>query len=34
VELTYYSDDDRLLVNGTLAKPSVSHIRRKHPAAQ
>src|SRR5580658_93702 len=30
-ELTYYSDDDRLLVNGSLAKPSISHIRRKHP---
>jgi len=33
-ELTYYSNDDRLLVNGSLSKPSVSHIRRKHPLAQ
>jgi lipopolysaccharide export system protein LptA len=30
-ELTYYSDDDRLLVNGTAAKPAISHIRKKHP---
>jgi len=29
-ELIYYSDDDRLLVNGTAAQPVVSHIRRKH----
>jgi len=29
--LTYYSDDDRLLVNGSDAKPAISHIRRKHP---
>jgi lipopolysaccharide export system protein LptA len=29
-ELTYYSNDDRLLVNGTVAKPAISHIRRKH----
>jgi lipopolysaccharide export system protein LptA len=30
-ELTYYSNDDRLLVNGTDAKPALSHILRKHP---
>jgi lipopolysaccharide export system protein LptA len=29
-ELTYYSNDDRLLVNGSPAKPAISHIRRKH----
>lgn len=29
-ELTYYSNDDRLLVNGSVAKPAISHIRRKH----
>ena len=29
-ELTYFSDDDRLLVNGSPAKPAMSHIRRKH----
>jgi len=29
-ELTYYSDDDRLLVNGSLAHPVTSRIRRKH----
>ncbi len=29
-ELTYYSDDDRLLVTGTDGKPAVSHIHRKH----
>jgi lipopolysaccharide export system protein LptA len=31
VELTYYSDDDRLVVSGSDAKPAVSHIRKKHP---
>jgi hypothetical protein len=30
-ELTYYSDDDRLLVKGSDGKPAVSHIRKKHP---
>jgi len=30
-ELTYYSNDDRLLVNGSSAKPAISHIRKKHP---
>ncbi|MGA3040590.1 MAG: LPS export ABC transporter periplasmic protein LptC [Bryobacteraceae bacterium] len=30
-ELTYYSDDDRLLVKGSDGKPAISHIRRKHP---
>jgi lipopolysaccharide export system protein LptA len=30
-ELTYYSDDDKLLVNGSTAQPVVSHIRRRHP---
>jgi lipopolysaccharide export system protein LptA len=30
-ELIYYSDDDRLLVNGSVARPAVSHLRRKHP---
>ncbi len=30
-ELTYFSNDDRLLVNGSAAKPAISHIRRKHP---
>lgn len=30
-ELTYYSDDDRLLVNGTAARPVSSRILRKHP---
>jgi lipopolysaccharide export system protein LptA len=30
-ELTYYSDDDRLVVTGTDAKPSIGHIRKKHP---
>jgi lipopolysaccharide export system protein LptA len=30
-ELTYYSNDDRLLVKGSDAKPAISHIRRKHP---
>jgi lipopolysaccharide export system protein LptA len=30
-ELTYYSDDDRLLVTGSDGKPAVSHIRKKHP---
>jgi lipopolysaccharide export system protein LptA len=30
-ELTYYSDDDRLVVNGSPTMPSISHIRRKHP---
>ncbi|HLY20603.1 MAG TPA: LPS export ABC transporter periplasmic protein LptC [Bryobacteraceae bacterium] len=29
-ELTYYSTDDRLLVNGTPAQPAVSQIHRKH----
>jgi lipopolysaccharide export system protein LptA len=32
MELTYYSDDDRLLVKGSDGKPAVSHIRKKHPA--
>jgi lipopolysaccharide export system protein LptA len=31
LELTYYSDDDKLLVIGSDGKPAVSHIRRKHP---
>jgi lipopolysaccharide export system protein LptA len=31
LELTYYSDDDRLLVKGSDAKPAISHIRKKHP---
>ncbi|HUO32093.1 MAG TPA: LPS export ABC transporter periplasmic protein LptC [Bryobacteraceae bacterium] len=30
-ELIYYSDDDRLLVNGSVADPALSHIIRKHP---
>ena len=30
-ELTYYSNDDRLLVKGSDGKPAVSHIRKKHP---
>jgi lipopolysaccharide export system protein LptA len=30
-ELTYYANDDRLLVNGSAAHPAVSRIRRKHP---
>jgi lipopolysaccharide export system protein LptA len=30
-ELTYYSNEDRLLVTGSAAKPAISHIRRKHP---
>jgi lipopolysaccharide export system protein LptA len=30
-ELTYYSNDDRLLVKGSDGKPAISHIRRKHP---
>jgi lipopolysaccharide export system protein LptA len=30
-ELTYYSDDDRLLVKGSDGKPAISHIRKKHP---
>ena len=30
-ELTYYSNDDRLLVKGSDGKPATSHIRRKHP---
>lgn len=30
-QLTYYSDDDRLLVDGSAAAPAVSRIRRKHP---
>ncbi|HXM40690.1 MAG TPA: LPS export ABC transporter periplasmic protein LptC [Bryobacteraceae bacterium] len=29
-ELTYYSDDDRLLVKGSDGKPAVSHIKKKH----
>jgi len=29
-ELTYYSDDDRLLVNGSAAHPVASRILRKH----
>ncbi|HVN04956.1 MAG TPA: LPS export ABC transporter periplasmic protein LptC [Bryobacteraceae bacterium] len=29
-ELIYYSDDDRLLVNGSVASPALSHIVRKH----
>ncbi len=29
-ELTYFSDDDRLLVKGSDGKPAISHIRRKH----
>jgi len=29
-ELTYYSNDDRLLVKGSDGKPAISHIRRKH----
>jgi len=31
VELTYYADDDRFLVNGTEANPSIGHILKKHP---
>jgi len=30
-ELTYYSDDDKFLVSGTQVKPSIGHIRKKHP---
>lgn len=30
-ELTYYSNDDRLLVQGSDGKPAISRIRRKHP---
>ena len=30
-ELTYYSNDDRLLVKGSTANPAVSRIRKKHP---
>ena len=30
-ELTYYSNDDRLLVKGSDGKPAISHIRKKHP---
>lgn len=30
-ELIYYSDDDRLLVNGSPAHPVSSRIRRRHP---
>jgi lipopolysaccharide export system protein LptA len=30
-ELTYFSNDDRLLVNGSAAQPAISHIHRKHP---
>jgi lipopolysaccharide export system protein LptA len=30
-ELTYYSDDDRLLVKGSDGKPAISHIKKKHP---
>jgi lipopolysaccharide export system protein LptA len=30
-ELTYFSDDDRLLVKGSDGKPAISHIRKKHP---
>jgi len=30
-ELTYYSNDDRLLVIGSDGKPAISHIRKKHP---
>jgi lipopolysaccharide export system protein LptA len=30
-ELTYYSNDDRLLVVGSDGKPAISHIRKKHP---
>jgi lipopolysaccharide export system protein LptA len=30
-ELTYYSNDDRLLVTGSDGKPAVSRIRKKHP---
>jgi lipopolysaccharide export system protein LptA len=29
--LTYYSDDDKLLVTGSDGKPAVSRIRKKHP---
>jgi lipopolysaccharide export system protein LptA len=29
MELTYYSNDDRLLVTGSPAQPGISHIRRK-----
>jgi lipopolysaccharide export system protein LptA len=29
-ELTYYSDDDRLLVKGSDGKPAISHIKKKH----
>jgi lipopolysaccharide export system protein LptA len=30
-ELTYYSDDDRLLVKGSDGKPAISRIKKKHP---
>jgi len=30
-ELIYYSDDDKLLVKGSDGRPSISHIRKKHP---
>jgi lipopolysaccharide export system protein LptA len=30
-ELVYFTDDDRLLVNGSPAHPVISRIRRKHP---
>lgn len=30
-ELTYYANDDRLLVSGSAAHPAISRIRRKHP---
>jgi lipopolysaccharide export system protein LptA len=30
-ELTYYANDDRLLVNGSAVHPAISRIRRKHP---
>jgi lipopolysaccharide export system protein LptA len=30
-ELTYYSNDDRLLVKGSDGKPAISQIRKKHP---
>jgi hypothetical protein len=29
--LTYYSNDDRLLVKGSDGKPAISQIRKKHP---
>ncbi|MFN7993453.1 MAG: LPS export ABC transporter periplasmic protein LptC [Bryobacteraceae bacterium] len=29
-ELTYFAEDDKLLVNGSAAHPATSHIRRKH----